>query len=147
MKDNGKRRLRRGFTMVELMAVLIILGLLAAVVVKNFVGQVDRGRVITTKASLRQLHTAINQFHMESSRWPTAEEGLSVLVQQPADVTNWPPGGYIETTEIPKDAWGHDFIFELYPETGKPFVIKSLGADGQEGGEGYNADLLSTDAG
>jgi general secretion pathway protein G len=147
MKDNGKRQLRRGFTMVELMAVLIILGLLAAVVVKNFVGQVDRGRVITTKASLRQLHTAINQFHMESGRWPTEEEGLSVLVQQPADVTNWPPGGYIETTEIPKDAWGHAFIFELYPETGKPFVIKSLGADGQEGGEGYNADLLSTDAG
>ncbi|MCX5646855.1 MAG: type II secretion system major pseudopilin GspG [Phycisphaerae bacterium] len=146
MKNKGQRRLRRGFTMVELMAVLIILGLLAAVVVKNFVGQVDRGRVITTKASLRQLHTAINQFHMDSGRWPTEDEGLGVLVQQPADVQNYPPGGYIETTEVPKDAWNHDFIFELYPETGKPFVIKSLGADGQEGGEGYNADLLSTDA-
>jgi general secretion pathway protein G len=146
MKNNGKKRLERGFTMVELMAVLIILGLLAAVVVKNFVGQVDRGRVITTKASLRQLHTAINQFHMDTGRWPTEDEGLKVLVQQPADVINYPPGGYIETTEIPKDAWGHDFVFELYPETGKQFVIKSLGADGQAGGEGYNADLLSTDA-
>ena len=146
MKNKGQRRLRRGFTMVELMAVLIILGLLAAVVVKNFVGQVDRGRVITSKASLRQLHTAINQFHMDSGRWPTKDEGLGVLVLQPADVPNYPPGGYIETTEVPKDAWNHDFIFELYPETGKPFVIKSLGADGQEGGEGDNADLLSTDA-
>jgi general secretion pathway protein G len=145
MKNNGKRRLERGFTMVELMAVLIILGLLAAVVVKNFVGQVDRGRVITTKASLRQLHTAINQFHMDSGRWPTEDEGLRILVQQPADAANWPPGGYIETTEVPKDAWGHDFIFQLYPESGKQFVIKSLGADGQVGGEGYNADLLSTD--
>jgi general secretion pathway protein G len=147
MRNNGTKRLERGFTMVELMAVLIILGLLAAVVVKNFVGQVDRGRVITTKASLRQLHTAINQFHMDSGRWPTPEEGLSVLVQAPSDVTVYPPGGYIETTEIPKDAWGHEFKFELNPESGKPFVIKSLGADGQEGGEGYNADLLSTDAG
>jgi general secretion pathway protein G len=147
MKNKGQRRLRRGFTMVELMAVLIILGLLAAVVVKNFVGQVDRGRVITTKASLRQLHTAINQFQMDNGRWPTEDEGLSILVQQPADVKNYPPGGYIETTEVPKDAWNRDFIFELYPETGKAFVIKSLGADGQEGGEGYNADLLSTDAG
>lgn len=146
MKDNRKRRLERGFTMVELMAVLIILGLLAAVVVKNFVGQVDKGRVITSKASLRQLHTAINQFHMDTGRWPTEDEGLKVLVQQPADVQNYPPGGYLETTEIPKDAWGRDFIFELYPESGKQFVIKSLGADGQVGGEGYNADLLSTDA-
>jgi general secretion pathway protein G len=147
MKNSDKSRLRRGFTMVELMAVLIILGLLAAVVVKNFVGQVDKGRVVTTKASLRLLHTAINQFHMDTGRWPTEDEGLSVLVQQPADVTNWQVGGYIETTTVPKDAWGHDFIFELYPETGKPFVIKSLGADGQEGGEDYNVDLLSTDAG
>jgi general secretion pathway protein G len=83
---------------------------------------------------------------MENSRWPTEDEGLTVLVQQPADVRNYPPGGYLDTTEVPKDAWGNDFIFELNPESGKPFVIKSLGADSQEGGEGYDADLLSTDA-
>jgi general secretion pathway protein G len=146
MKDSRKRQSRRGFTMIELMAVLIILGLLAAVVVRNFVGRVDDARVKVTKASLRQLHTAINQFHMDTGRWPTEQEGLNVLVQQPADVKIWQPGGYIETTTIPKDGWGRDFIFELYPETGRPFVIKSLGADGEEGGEGYNADLLSTDA-
>jgi len=132
--------------MVELMAVLIILGLLAAVVVQKFSVRVDEARVRVTKASLRELHTAINQFHMDTGRWPTDAEGLSVLVQQPADVTNYPAGGYLETVQIPKDGWSHDFVFELYPETGKPFVIKSLGADGQPGGEGNNADLLSTDA-
>ena len=146
MKDNGKRRLERGFTMVELMAVLIILGLLATVVVSNFVGQVDKGRVTTTKANLRLLHTAINQFHMDTGRWPTPDEGLSVLIQQPADVTNWQTGGYVETTDLPKDGWGNDFIYEAMPESGRPFVIKSFGADGQEGGEGYNVDLYSTDA-
>jgi general secretion pathway protein G len=147
MKPNRKKHNERGFTMVELMAVLVILGLLAAVVVQNFVGAVDKGRKTTTMASLRQLHTAINQFHLDTGRWPAEDEGLTVLVQQPADVTNYPPGGYLDTTEVPTDGWGNDFIFELYPESGKPFVIKSLGADGQEGGEGYNADLSSTDAG
>jgi len=146
MKENRKRQVRRGFTMVELMAVLIILGLLATVVVSNFVGQVDKGRVTTTKANLRLLHTAINQFHMDTGRWPTPDEGLSVLIQQPADVTNWQTGGYVETTDLPKDGWGNDFIYEAMPESGRPFVIKSFGADGQEGGEGYNVDLYSTDA-
>lgn len=146
MKENAKRRVRYGFTMVELMAVLIILGLLMAVVVQNFVGQVDKGRKTTTMANLRLLHTAVNQFHMDTGRWPGEDEGLTVLIQQPMDVQNWQPGGYLETTDLPKDGWGNDFIFELYPESGKPFVIKSLGADAQEGGENYDADLYSTDA-
>jgi general secretion pathway protein G len=145
MKEKN-RNIRKGFTMVELMAVLIILGLLAAVVVRNFVGQTDRARVTTTKANLKLLHMAVNQFKMDTGRFPTEEEGLSILIEAPSDVENWQPTGYLETTEIPKDGWGNDFIFELYPESGKPFVIKSLGADGEEGGENYDADLLSTDA-
>lgn len=145
MKENKRRQVRFGFTMVELMAVLIILGLLAGVVVKNFVGQTERAKVTTTKASLRQLSSAVNQFYMDTNRYPAEDEGLYALVEPPPDVTNWQPGGYLDTTDVPLDGWGNDFIYERYPESGKPFVIKSLGADGQEGGEGYNADLLSTD--
>ncbi len=147
MKENRDKRVTRGFTMVELMAVLIILGLLMAVVVQNFVGQVDKGRKTTTMTNLRLLHNAVKQFYMDTHRWPAEDEGLVVLVEPPMDVENWPPGGYLDTTDLPKDGWGNDFIYELYPESGKPFVIKSLGADGQEGGEGYDADLYSTDAG
>jgi general secretion pathway protein G len=132
--------------MVELMAVLIILGLLFAVVVGNFVGHTDKARVITTRASLKSLHNAVNQFKMDTGRFPTEDEGLTALLEQPTDVTGWQPGGYLETTNIPKDAWGNDFIYEVMPASGKPFVIKSLGADGQEGGEGYDTDLLSTDS-
>ncbi len=145
MKEK-KRNVRKGFTMVELMAVLIILGLLAAVVVRNFVGQTDRARVTTTKANLKLLHMSVNQFKMDTGRFPAEEEGLAILIEPPSDVENWQPGGYLETTEIPKDGWGNDFIFELYPESGKPFVIRSLGADGEDGGEDYDADMLSTDA-
>jgi len=145
-KRKRKTTLRKGFTMVELMAVLIIISLLAMVVVRNFVGQTDKARVITTKANLRLLHQAVTQFKMDTGRFPTEEEGLMALIEQPSDVTGWEPGGYLETTQIPEDGWGNDFIYELYPESGKPFVIKSLGADGEEGGEDYNADLLSTDA-
>jgi general secretion pathway protein G len=146
MKEK-KRNVRKAFTMVELMAVLIILGLLAAVVVRNFVGQTDKARVITTKANLKLLHFAVTQFKMDTGRFPTEEEGLAILIEPPSDAAeSWQSGGYLETTEIPKDGWGNDFIFELYPESGKPFVLRSLGADGEEGGEEYEADLLSTDA-
>ena len=145
MKESRRRQIRTGFTMVELMAVLIILGLLAGVVVKNFVGQTEKAKVTTTKASLRLLASAVNQFYMENNRYPTEDEGLMVLIEAPSDVTDYPPGGYLDTTELHVDGWGHEFVYELYPESGKPFVIKSLGADGLDGGEGYNADLLSTD--
>jgi len=131
--------------MVELMAVLIILGLLAGVVVKSFVGQVDKAKVNTTRASLKILQSAINEYHMNTGRWPGEDEGLYVLVEPPTDGSEWPEGGYLETTEIPPDGWGNEFVYELYPESGKPFVIKSLGADGQDEGEGFDADLLSTD--
>jgi len=139
--------MRKGFTMVELMAVLIILGLLATVLVKNFMGQTDKARVIITKANLKILHTAVMQFKMDTARFPTEEEGLLALIEQPSDIENYEPGGYLETTEITKDGWGRDFYFELYPESGKAFVIISWGADGEEGGEGYDTDLYSTDSG
>ena len=129
--------------MVELMAVLIILGLLATVLVRNFMGQTDRARVVITKANLKILHSAISQFKMETGRFPTEDEGLIALIEQPNDVETWEPGGYLESTEIPKDGWGNEFIFELYPESGKQFVIRSSGPDGEEGTED---DLLSTDA-
>ena len=105
MKEYRKRQVRQGFTMVELMAVLIILGLLATVVVSNFGGQVTLGKIRTTKANLRLLHNAVNQFHMDTGRWPAEDEGLNALVQQPTDVKNWQTGGYLETTDIPKDGW------------------------------------------
>ncbi len=142
----AKIETRKGFTMVELMAVLIIIGLLATLVVTKVATKIDQARVTTTKANLKILHSSVNQFKMDTSRFPSEEMGLEELLEQPSDVENYEPGGYLETTEIPKDGWGNEFIYELFPESGKPFVIKSLGADGEEDGEDYDTDLHSTDA-
>lgn len=139
-------RRRCGFTMVELMAVLVIIGLLAGVVAVNVVGKIDKARVTQTKANLKLLHNSVTQFKMDTGEYPSEEVGLMELIEQPSDVEGWDPGGYLETTEIPKDGWKNDFYYMLYPESGKPFVIISYGADGEEGGEGNDADLYSTDA-
>lgn len=141
-----RKNMRDAFTMVELMAMLIIIGLLATLVVTKVASKIDQARVTTTRANLKQLHSAVNQFKMDTGRFPTEEEGLSVLVEAPSDVINYEPGGYLETTDIPKDGWGNDFIYERFPPSGKPFVIKSYGADDQQGGEDNDADLYSTDA-
>jgi general secretion pathway protein G len=146
MSSDRKRMLAAGFTMVELMAMLIIIGLLATLVVKKVASQVDKARVTTTKANLKSLHSAVNQFKMDTGRYPSEELGLIELIEEPSDVTGWQEGGYLETTEITKDAWSEEFIYELNPESGKPFVVLSYGGDKQEGGEGNDADLFSTDA-
>ena len=146
MEKRKTKKQAYGFTMLEIMAVLIILGLLATMAVRNFMGQTDKARVMTTKANLKILHSAVAQFKMDTSRFPDEEAGLIELIEQPADITGYEPGGYLQTTDLPEDAWGNEFIYERFPESGKPFVIISLGADSEEGGEDYDADLLSTDA-
>jgi general secretion pathway protein G len=142
-KKTNKRKIKYGFTMVELMAMLIIIGLLATLVVTKVASKIDQARETTTKANLKALAAAVNQFRMDATRFPTEDEQLMALIEQPTDVETWEPGGYLETTEIPKDGWGNEFIYELYPESGKQFVIRSMGPDGEEGTED---DLLSTDA-
>ncbi len=142
-RKQRKRYIRYGFTMVELMAMLIIIGLLATLVVTKVATKIDQARITTTKANLKILHSAVNQFKMDTTRYPTEELGLLELIEMPNDVINWEPGGYLETTELPPDGWGMEYKYELYPESGKQFVIRSFGPDGEEGTED---DLLSTDA-
>jgi general secretion pathway protein G len=139
------RKSGKAFTIIEVMAVIVIIGILAGIVAVNVVGRIDKARVTATKANLKVLHNAVIQFKLDTGRYPTEEAGLMELIEQPTDVKGWNIGGYLETTSLPKDSWGNDFVYQLSPDSGKPFVIISYGADGEEGGEGYNADLRSTD--
>ena len=144
-RNERRKRVRNGFTMVELMAMLIIIGLLATVVVKKVASQVDKARIVTTKANLKLLHSAVNQFRMDTGQYPSEDMGLMDLIEQPMDLPEgvWQTGGYLETTDLAMDGWGNEFVFQLYPESGKQFVIISFGPDGEEGTED---DLYSTDA-
>ena len=146
MHKAKRTRKRSAFTMVELMAMLIILGLLMTLVATKVVGKIDKAKQVTTKANLVLLRSAIIQFYMDNDYYPEEDPGLYALVEQPPEAEGWMPGGYLHTTDLPLDGWKNEFIYIRDPEEGQAFVIISLGADGEEGGEDLDKDLYSTDA-
>ena len=143
MITRRKRKNGFGFTMIEVMAVLIILGLLGTLVVKKVTSNVEKARVTITKSNLNTFHTAVIQFKMDTGRLPTEEEGLEALIVAPGDVIEYPEGGYLEKSKIEPDGWKHDYIYELAPGTNSGFLIRSCGPDGVQD---TDDDLLSTEA-
>jgi general secretion pathway protein G len=135
-----------GFTLIELMVVIIILGLLAAIVMPRVVGETDRARYEQAKVQMRILEDALKRYKLDNGVYPSTEQGLDSLVRKPSTGVlprNWPEGGYLDKTEIPIDPWGNQYIY-ISPGLHSPdYDIKSFAADGLEGGEGYNADIES----
>lgn len=136
----GARR-AAGFTLIEIMVVVIIIGLLAAVVVPQFLGRVDDARVSKAKQDIQAIETALTMFRLDNFKYPTTEQGLAALVQQPTDPTirNWRAGGYLR--KVSKDPWGNDYQYVQPGQRGGEYDLYSLGADAQPGGEGVNADI------
>lgn len=131
----------RGFTLIEIMVVVIIIGLLAAVIVPSVISKVDEAKVAKAKSDIQALEAALTMFRLDNSKYPTTEQGLQSLTSQPTDPTikHWRPGGYLQ--RISKDPWGNDYQY-VYPGThGKEYDVFSMGADGQPGGEGLDADI------
>ena len=139
----NKRKRAAGFTLIEIMVVVVILGILAALIVPNIMDRPDMARVTRTKQDLRALQTALNLYRLDNYRYPTTDQGLEALVEAPA-IEPLPPayrkGGYLE--RMPKDAWGRPYLY-LSPGLHGEVDISSLGADGQPGGEGVSADIQS----
>jgi general secretion pathway protein G len=131
----------RGFTLIEIMVVVVIIGLLAAVIVPQVVDKVDQARVAKAQQDITSLETALTMYRLDNSKYPTTDQGLSALTTQPTDpnIRHWRPGGYIK--RISKDPWGNDYQY-VYPGThGGEYDLYSLGADNQPGGEGTDADV------
>ena len=134
-------RRARGFTLIEIMVVVIIIGLLASVVMLNILPNVDKAKIAKAKQDIQSLELALSEFYLDNSKYPTSEQGLAALITQPTDPTirHWKPGGYVQ--RVSKDPWGNDYQY-VYPGThGKPYDLFTYGADGQPGGEGINADI------
>lgn len=131
----------RGFTLIEIMVVVVILGILAALVAPNVIRRIDDAQVAKARQDIRAYETALNLFRLDNFKYPTTDQGLQALVQQPGDTTirNWKPGGYIDG--LRKDPWGNDYLYLNPGSKGKEYDLYTLGADAQEGGEGINADV------
>ena len=140
MKRNNHNR---GFTLLELMVVVIILSLLAMLALPRFFGRVDDARITTVRVQIQSLETAIRLFYLDTGFYPTTEQGLKALVEKPGDAKNWREGGYLEKGMVPKDSWGNDYIYRSPGESGREYEISSLGRDGKEGGSGVDADIKS----
>src|SRR5215470_14371366 len=136
-----RRAPQGGFTLIEIMVVVIIIGLLAAVIVPQVINKVDEARISKAKADIQSLETALTMFRLDNSKYPTTDQGLQSLVVQPTDpsIRHWRIGGYLQ--RVSKDPWGADYQY-VFPGThGKEYDLYTLGADGQPGGEGVAADI------
>ena len=136
--ERSKRR--AGFTLIELLVVMLILGLLAALVGPKLFGKVGKARIKAAKAQISMIEDALDAFRLDVGRYPTTEEGLQALVEQPSGLEKW-DGPYLKK-KVPKDPWDHDYVYKCPGEHGD-YDLYSLGADGEEGGEGENADVTS----
>ena len=132
----GDRR-RRGFTLIELLVVILILATLAAIIVPRFIGRAEQAKVAAAKSDLARLGGMLDAFRLDVGRYPTTEEGLYALREEPADSEGW-TGPYLNK-DVPQDPWGIDYIYE---SEGDLIYLASYGKDGVPEGEDENADLI-----
>jgi general secretion pathway protein G len=138
---------KRGFTLIEIMVVIVIMALLVALVGPKILGRTDDAKIQTTKTQIRNMESALKLYKLDNGVYPTTEQGLNSLVAKPTVGVipkNYKEGGYLESKQVPKDGWGNDFIY-ISPGEHGDYDLSSLGADGVKGGEGKNADITSWD--
>lgn len=147
MKTSCKSRYiqKAGFTLIEIMVVIVILGILAAIIAPRLIGRTDDARVVEAKIQIRNFETALKLFKMDNGFYPSTEQGLEALISEPTIghiPKNYRKGGYLEKKKISPDSWGNPYVY-ISPGVNGDYDIISYGADGQPGGEGYDADITN----
>lgn len=135
------QRSQRGFTLIEIMVVVVILGILAALITPNILGRTGEARITAARSDINSIGNALDLYKLDNFTYPSTDQGLQALTEKPSgypEAANWNPDGYLKT--LPKDPWGNDYMY-ISPGSNKPYDLYSLGADKREGGEGENADI------
>ena len=140
-KHLNKKQSPSGFTLIELLVVLMILGLLAGLVGPRVLKQLAGAKTDTAQLQIAELGSGLDLYYLEVGRYPSSEEGLLVLVDEPVGVSNW-NGPYIKKNEVPNDPWGQDYHYRYPGESGE-YDLYSLGRDDADGGEGEDEDIVS----
>ncbi|OUV20093.1 MAG: type II secretion system protein GspG [Gammaproteobacteria bacterium TMED95] len=142
-KSQIKPKVSRGFTLIEIMVVVVILGILGALIVPNIVGRPDEARVTAAKSDLQQIGNALDLYRMDNGHYPSTDQGLEALIEKPSgypEPRRWNADGYLK--KLPIDPWGEPY---LYFSESRQVEVYSLGSDRREGGEGVDADLNLSD--
>ena len=143
--QNVSRRLQRGFTLIEIMVVVVIIGILGALVVPKLMGKPGEARITAARADISSLMSALKIYKLDNLRYPTTEQGLKSLIEKPTSgpsAGSWKTGGYVD--KLPKDPWGNQYQY-ISPGVKGEIDVFSYGADGQPGGTGDDADIGSWD--
>ena len=131
-----------GFTLIEVMVVVVILGILAALIVPNVIGLGDKARAGTTVSTLATVSNSLDLYRLDNGKYPTTQEGLDALINKPASAPNWLQGGYIKGG-LPKDGWSNDLQYIAPGSNGRAYDLYSFGGDGKEGGSDLDADIVA----
>ena len=137
-----------GFTLLEILVVVTIITILATFVGLSVFREPARAKVAITRAQIATLSAALKLYQMRNGTLPTQEQGLQALVEKPQTPpvpSNWQEGGYLDSRQVPRDGWGHEYVYFCPGPRGEPFLVLSYGADGQPGGQGDNADITNED--